>query len=203
MTTGIYGPSFIATSFYRSRDIRYENFENDVFLGLFSHVFTGGRTSRFLCDFLNRDFVHQMTSERETAIMFVVFLSLYKMVKEFLRYLYSFQNGAIPKISPKTTKNDPTLEPPGGPTFRLGQSEFHSVHNFFHPTCDDVGPVYKSRIELRLKIRPIWSRQKIRTSVRPEVEIEDRVPSKVRYPEKFPIDPENFGFLARPVPEIS
>ena len=59
-----------------------------------------------------------MTSERETATMFVVFLSLYKMVKEFLRYLYSFQNGAIPKISPKTTKNDPTLEPPGGLTFR-------------------------------------------------------------------------------------
>ena len=42
---------FFCHMFYRSWDIRYENFENDVFSGLFTLVFTGGRTSRFLCDF--------------------------------------------------------------------------------------------------------------------------------------------------------
>ena len=49
---------------------------------------------------------------------------------------------------------------------------------------------------------PFWSRRKIRTSVRPEVEIGDSVPLTFSYHERFPIDPENFGFLPSPVPEI-
>ena len=58
--------------------------------------------------------------ERETArIKVVVSSSVDKLVKEFLRYLYRCGNGAIPPISPKTTKNDQTLEPPGGRTVRL------------------------------------------------------------------------------------
>ena len=88
----------------------------------FSHVFTGGRTWRFLCDFRMAIWrtKYQMTLERKTArIKVVVSSSFYKMVKEFLRYLHSCRNGAIPKISPKTTKNDPTFEPPGGRTVRL------------------------------------------------------------------------------------
>jgi hypothetical protein len=144
-----------------------------------------------------------MTSERETArIQVVVFSSVDKPVQKFLRYLYRCGNGLIPTISPETTKNDPTLEPPGGRPFRLGWPEFHSRHNFFHPSHNDVGLVHKFRIELRLKIRPFGSRQKIWTSVRPEVEIGDRVPSKFWYLEMFPIDPENFVFLADSVPEI-
>ena len=51
-----------------------------------------------------------MMSELETAIMFVVFSSLYKMVKEFLRYLYS-RNAT----ENSGAKNDPTL--PGRPKF--------------------------------------------------------------------------------------
>ena len=71
--------------------------------------------------FSNGDLAHQMTSERETAqITVVVSSSVDKLVEEFLRYLYRCGNGAIPPISPETTKNDPTLEPPGGRTFRLG-----------------------------------------------------------------------------------
>ena len=71
--------------------------------------------------FSNGDLAHQITSERETAqIRVVVSLSVNKSVEEFLRYLYRCGNGAIPPISPETTKNDPTLEPPGGRTFRSG-----------------------------------------------------------------------------------
>jgi hypothetical protein len=70
--------------------------------------------------FSNGDLAHQMTSERETArITVVVSSSVDKLMKKFLRYLYSCRNGAIPPISPETTKNDPTLEPPGGRIFRL------------------------------------------------------------------------------------
>jgi len=70
--------------------------------------------------FSNGDLAHQMTSERKTArVKVVVSSSVDKLVKEFLRYLYSCGNDAIPPISPKTTKNDPTLEPPGGRSFRL------------------------------------------------------------------------------------
>ena len=70
--------------------------------------------------FSNRDLAHQMTSEREIArIKVVVSSSVDKLVKEFLRYLYRCGNGAIPPISPETTKNDPILEPPGGRTVRL------------------------------------------------------------------------------------
>ena len=56
--------------------------------------------------FSNRDLAHQMTSERETArrIKVVVSSSVDKLVKEFLRYLYRCGNGAIPPISPETTK---------------------------------------------------------------------------------------------------
>ena len=70
--------------------------------------------------FSNGDLAHQMTSERETTrVKVVVSLSVDKLVKEFLRYLYRCGNGAIPPISPETTKNDPTLEPPGGRTVQL------------------------------------------------------------------------------------
>ena len=81
-------------------------------------------------------------------------------------------------------------------------SEFHSPGNFFHPSYNDVGPVHKFRIELRLDFAPFGSRRNIRTSVRPEVEIGDRVPLTGWYPERFPIDPGNFGSLADPVLEI-
>ena len=126
-------------------------------------------------------------------ITVVVSSSVDKLVKEFLRYLYRCGNGAIPLISPETTKNDPTLEPPGGRPFWLGWSEFHSPNNFFHSSYKNVGPVYKFWIELRLKIRPFWPRRKIRTSVRPEVEIKDLDPSTFWYPKRFPIDPRNVG----------
>ena len=53
-----------------------------------------------------------------------------------------------------------------------------------------------------LKFAPFGSRRKIQTSVRPEVGIGDQVPSKFWYPERFPIDPKNVGFLADSVPEI-
>ena len=155
--------------------------------------------------FSNGDLAHQMTSERKTwnrTIKVVVSSSVDKMVKEFLRYLYSCGNGAIPKISPKTTKNDPTLEPPGGRIFRLGWKNSPWRHNFFHPSCKNVGPVHKFRIVFRPKFAPFGSRWKIRTSVRPEVEIGDRVPSTFWYPERFLIYPENLGFLADSVPEI-
>ena len=188
--------------FHRSWDIRYENFENHVFLSLFSHVFTRRMNIAIFVRFSNRDFAHQMMSERETAIMFVVFSSLYKMVKEFLRYLYSCRNGAIPKISPETTKNDPTLEPPGGRNFRLGWLTYRSVHNFLHPSYNDVSTVHKFWIEPRQRFAPFGLHQKIRTSVRPEVEIGDQVPSTFWYQKWFHIYPENLGFLANPVPEI-
>ena len=71
--------------------------------------------------FSNGDLAHQMTSERKTArIKVVVSSSIDKLGKEFLRYLYRCGNGAIPPICPETTKNDPTLEPLGGRTFRSG-----------------------------------------------------------------------------------
>ena len=145
-----------------------------------------------------------MTSERKTArrIKVVVSSSVDKLVKEFLRYLYRCGNGAIPPISPETTKNDPTSEPPGGQTFQPGFLYIYSNVNLVYPSYNNVGPVHKSWIEFRLKIRPFWSQRKIRTSVRPEVEIGDRVPSTFWYHERFPIDPENFGFLADPVLEI-
>ena len=44
--------------------------------------------------------------------------------------------------------------------------------------------------------------EKFGTSVRPEVEIGDQRPSTGWYPERFPIDPENFGFLSDQVLEI-
>ena len=147
--------------------------------------------------FSNGNLAHQMTSKRETArTKVVVSSSVDKMVKEFLRYLCRCGNGAIPPISPETTKNDPTLEPPGGRPFWLGWSEFHSPNNFFHSSYKNVGPVYKFWIELRLKIRPFWPRRKIRTSVRPEVEIKDLDPSTFWYPKMFPIDPEKFGLFS-------
>ena len=113
--------------------------------------------------FSNGDLAHQMTLERKTArrIKVVVSSSIDKLVKEFLKYLYRCGNGAIPPISPKTTKNDQTLEPPGGRTVRLryvGVS--FTRHNFFHPSYNDVGPVYKFRIELRLDFAPFGSREK-------------------------------------------
>ena len=60
---------------------------------------------------------------------------------------------------------------------------------FIQPTIsfilrnNDVGPVHKFRIELRLKFAPFGSRRNIRTSVRPEVEIGDRVPLTGWYPD--------------------
>ena len=153
--------------------------------------------------FSNGNLAHQMTSKRQTArTKVVVSSSVDKMVKEFLRYLCRCGNGAIPPISPETTKNDPTLEPPGGRPFRPGWSEFHSPHNFIHFSYKNVNPVYKFWIELRLKIRPFWPRRKIRTSVRPEVEIKDLDPSTFWYPKRFPIDPRNVGSLADPILEI-
>ena len=153
--------------------------------------------------FSNGDLAHQMTSKRETARIKVVVSSwVDKLVKEFLRYLYRCGNGAIPPISPETTKNDHTLEPPGGRTFRPGFLYIYSGTTLFHPSYDDVGPVYKSRIEFRLKFAPFGSRRKIRTSVRPEVEIGVQVPLNGWYLRRFPIDPENIGFLAYSVPEI-
>ena len=153
--------------------------------------------------FSNGNLAHQMTSKRQTArTKVVVSSSVDKMVKEFLRYLCRCGNGAIPPISPETTKNDPTLEPPGGRPFRPGWSEFHSPHNFIHSSYKNVNPVYKFWIELRLKIRPFWPRRKIRTSVRPEVEIKDLDPSTFWYPKRFPIDPRNVGSLADPILEI-
>ena len=72
------------------------------------------------CAISNGDLAHQITSERETAqIRVVVSLSVNKSVEEFLRYLYRCGNGAIPPISPETTKNDPTLEPLAAEPFDL------------------------------------------------------------------------------------
>ena len=117
LTTGIDGPSFVATSLVvQSRYLIRKFRKRSIFRPFFSCIYRRTNIAIFV-RFSNRDFAPQMTSERETAIMFVVFLSRYKLVKEFLRYLYSSRNGAIPNISPKTTKNDPTLEPPGGRTF--------------------------------------------------------------------------------------
>ena len=124
--------------------------------------------------FLNGDLAHQMTLERKTArIKVVVSSSLYKMVKEFLRYLHSCRNGAIPPISSETSKNDPTLEPPGGRTFRPGFLYIYSGSKVIHSLYNFVGPVQKFPKLKNSKIRPFWSRRKIRTSVRPEVEIEN------------------------------
>ena len=172
-----------------------------IFRPFFSCIYRRTNIAIFV-RFSNRDFAPQMTSERETAIMFVVFLPRYKLVKEFPRYHYSSRNGAIPNISPKTTKNDPTLEPPGGRTFQFGWSHYSIPNNFFHPSYNGVGLVPKFRTELQQQIRPFWSHRKIRTSVRPEVEIGDQRPSTGWYPERFPIDPENFGFLSDQVLEI-
>ena len=101
--------------------------------------------------FSNGDLAHQMTSKRETArIKVVVSLSVDKMLKELLRYLYRCGNGAISPISLETTKNDPTLEPPGGRSFRLKKKNSPSPSNFFHFSYNDVGPVHTFSIELRL-----------------------------------------------------
>ena len=123
-------------------------------------------------------------------------------MKEFLRYLYRCGNGAIPPISPETTKNDPTLEPPGGRTFWPGFLYIYSGSKVIHPLYNFVGPVQKFWKLKNSKIRPFWSRRKIRTSVRPEVEIGNQVPSKFWYHKRFPIDTANFGILADAVPEI-
>ena len=153
--------------------------------------------------FSNRDLAHQMTWERETArIRVVVSSSVDKMVKEFLRYLYRCGNGAIPPISPETTKNDPTLEPPGGRTVRL---RYVGV-SFSTQFLSSLVHWRRSRSQILdrtpARLRPVWVPRKIWTSVRPEVEIGDKVPSTVWYHKRFPIDPENFSFPADPVPEI-
>ena len=153
--------------------------------------------------FSNGNLAHQMTSERETArIKVVVSSSVDKMVKEFSRYLYSRRNGAIPKISPKTTKNDPILEPPGGRTVQLRCVGVSFSTQFL----SSLVQWRRSRSQILdrtpARLRPVWVPQKIRTSVRPEVEIGDRVSSTFWYHKRFPIDPKNFGFLADPVPEI-
>ena len=118
-----------------------------IFRPFFPCIYRHVKIAIFL-RFSNRDFAHQMTSEQETATMFVVFSSLYKMVMEFLRYLHSCRNGAQSKISPKTTNNDPTLEPPGGRIFWLGWPEFHSPHNFVHSPFNGICHIHKFRIEL-------------------------------------------------------
>ena len=153
--------------------------------------------------FSNGDLAHQMTSERETTrVKVVVSLSVDKLVKEFLRYLYRCGNGAIPPISPETTKNDPTLEPPGGRTVRL---RYVGV-SFKAQFLSSLVQWRRSRLQILdrtpARLRPVWVPRKIWTSVRPEVEIWDGVPLTVWYHERIPIDPENFGFPADPVPEI-
>ena len=154
--------------------------------------------------FSNGDLAHQMTLERKTArrIKVVVSSSIDKLVKEFLRYLYRCGNGAIPPISPKTTKNDQTLEPPGGRTVRLRYVGVSFTRKFlsslvqWRRSCSQISDRTTARL------RPVWVPRKIWTSVRPEVEIGDGVPLTVWYHERFPIDPENIGSLAHPVPEI-
>ena len=64
------------------------------------------------------------------------------------------------RLALKQRKMTRLWSPLAAEPFDFDMSEFHSRHNFFHPSYNDVGPVYKFRIELRLDFAPFGSREK-------------------------------------------
>ena len=136
-------------------------FQKDVFLGLFPMYLQADKHGDFCAIFEWRfGAPNDVRTWNRTLIKGLVSSSVDKLVKEFLRYLYRCGNGAIPPISPETTKNDPTLEPPGGRPFRLGKKNSPSPSEIVQSSYKFVNPVLKFRVELRQHFAPIGSRRK-------------------------------------------